>query len=90
MLERLAAAGRRALHIVVDNGPEFVSKVVDQWTARSGVNLRFVALGKPMRSAFVESFNGKFRDECPKHWFVSPEEMRRVSEARRIDYNERR
>lgn len=62
MLERLAAAGRRALHIVVDNGPEFVSKVVDQWTARSGVNLRFIAPGKPMQSAFVESFNGKFRD----------------------------
>lgn len=91
VLERLAAAGRRPLHIVVDNGPEFVSKAVDQWAARSGVNLRFIDPGKPMQNGYIESFNGKFRDEClSQHWFVSLEEARRVSEVWRIDYNERR
>ena len=91
VLERLAAAGRRPLHIVVDNGPEFVSKAVDQWAAKSGVNLRFIDPGKPMQNGYIESFNGKFRDEClSQHWFVSLEEARSVSEEWRIDYNERR
>ena len=91
VLERLAAAGRRPLHLVVDNGPEFVSKAVDQWAARSGVNLRFIDPGKPMQNGYIESFNGKFRDEClSQHWFISLEEARSVSEAWRIDYNERR
>ena len=91
VLERLAAAGRRPLHLVVDNGPEFVSKAVDQWAARSGVNLRFIDPGKPMQNGYIESFNGKFRDEClSQHWFISLEEARSVSEAWRVDYNERR
>lgn len=91
VLERLAAAGRRPLHIVVGNGPEFVSKAVDQWAARSGVNLRFIVPGKPMQNGYIESFNGKFRDEClSQHWFISLEEARSVSEEWRIDYNERR
>jgi putative transposase len=91
VLERLSAAGRRPLHIVVDNGPEFVSKAVDQWAAKSGVSLRFIDPGKPMQNAFIESFNGKFRDEClSQHWFVSLDEARGVSEEWRVDYNERR
>lgn len=91
VLERLAAAGRQPLHIVVDNGPEFASKTVDQWAARRGVSLRFIDPGKPIQNAFVESFNGKFRDEClSQHWFISLEEARNVSEAWRVDYNERR
>jgi putative transposase len=90
VLERLAAAGR-PLHLVVDNGPEFVSKVVDQWAAKSGVDLRFIDPGKPMQNGYIESFDGKFRDEClSQHWFISLEEARSVSEAWRIDYNERR
>jgi putative transposase len=48
----------------VNNGPEFVSKAVDQWAARSGVSLRFIDPGKPMQNGYIESFNGKFRDEC--------------------------
>ena len=91
VLERLAAMGRQSLHIVVDNGPEFASKAVDQWAAKRGVSLRFIDPGKPMQNAFIESFNGKFRDEClSQHWFVSLDEARSVSEEWRIDYNERR
>jgi putative transposase len=91
VLERLAAAGRQPLHLVVDNGPEFASKAVDQWAARHGVSLRFIDPGKPMQNAYIESFNGKFRDEClSQHWFISLEEARGVSEEWRVDYNERR
>jgi putative transposase len=82
VLERLAAMGRQPLLIVVDNGPEFVSKAVDQWAAKRRVNLRFIDPGKPMQNGFIESFNnGKFRDEClSQHWFISLEEARSVSE----------
>ena len=91
VLERLAAAGRQPLHLVVDNGPEFASKAADQWAAKRGVSLRFIDPGKPMQNAYVESFNGKFRDEClSQHWFISLEEARSVSEEWRVDYNERR
>ena len=91
VLERLAAAGRQPLHLVVDNGPEFASKAVDQWAAKRGVSLRFIDPGRPMQNAYIESFNGKFRDEClSQHWFVSLEEARSVSEEWRVDYNERR
>ena len=91
VLERLAAMGRQPLHLVVDNGPEFASKAVDQWAAKRGVSLRFIDPGKPIQNAYIESFNGKFRDEClSQHWFINLEEARRVSEDWRIDYNERR
>ena len=91
VLERLAASGRQPLYVVVDNGPEFASKAVDQWAAKCGVNLHFIDPSKPMQNAYIESFNGKFRDEClSQHWFVSLDEARSVSEEWRIDYNERR
>lgn len=91
VLERLAAIGRQPLHIVVDNGPEFTSRAVDQWAARRGVSLRFIDPGKPIQNAYIESFNGKFRDEClSQHWFISLEEARHVTEEWRIDYNELR
>ncbi len=91
VLERLAAMGRQPLHLVVDNGPEFASKAVDQWAAKRGVYLRFIDPGKPIQNAYIESFNGKFRDEClSQHWFISLEEARSVSEDWRMDYNERR
>jgi putative transposase len=45
---------------------------VEQWAAKSGVNLRFIDPGKLMQNAYIESFNGKFRDEClSQHWFIS-------------------
>jgi putative transposase len=91
VLDRLAAMGRQPLHIVIDNGPEFASRAVDQWAARRGVNLRFIDPGKPMQNGYIESFNGKFRDEClSQHWFISLDEARSVSEEWRVDYNERR
>jgi len=74
--------------IQVDNGPEFISREVDQWAYAHGVALHFIEPGKPVQNAFIESFNGKFRDEClNQNWFVSLDEARRIIEAWRVDYN---
>ncbi len=74
--------------IQVDNGPEFISQAVDQWAFAHGVQLHFIEPGKPVQNAFIESFNGKFRDEClNQNWFVSMAEARQIIEAWRVDYN---
>lgn len=75
--------------IVVDNGPEFTSAAMHRWARRNGVRLHFIDPGKPTQNAYVESFNGKFRDTCLNaHWFVDLEDARRTIEAWRVDYNE--
>jgi putative transposase len=77
--------------IRVDNGPEFVSKVLDQWAYRNGVKLDFSRPGKPTDNAYVESFNGSLRDECLNvNWFLSLEDARGKIEAWRRHYNESR
>ena len=74
--------------IVVDNGPEFAGRTLDAWAYTRGVELRFIRPGKPIENAYVESFNGKFRDEClNEHWFISLADAKAVIEAWRIDYN---
>jgi putative transposase len=50
--------------IVMDNGPEFTGQALDAWAYRRGVKLHFIRPGKPVENAYIESFNGKFRDEC--------------------------
>ena len=53
-----------------------------------GVRLHFIEPGKPVQNVFVESFNGRFRDEClNEHWFLHLADARRIIEAWRIDYN---
>lgn len=77
--------------IVLDNGPECTSQAMFLWSRRTGVALRFIQPGKPMQNGFIESFNGKFRDEClNEHWFTSLEEARTIIEEWRVHYNERR
>ena len=77
--------------IVVDHGPEFTSQALDRWAYQRGVKLHFIAPGKPEQNAYVESFNGKFRDEClNQHWFGDLEEAREEIETWRQDYNQRR
>lgn len=77
--------------IVLDNGPECTSKAMFFWSERTGVKLSFIQPGKPMQNGFIESFNGKFRDEClNEHWFTSLEEARRIIEKWRTHYNEER
>jgi putative transposase len=88
VLERLLATVGRPTTIVMDNGPEFSGRVLDAWAYAHGVHLRFIRPGKPIENAFVESFNGKFRDEClNEHWFVSLTDAKAIIETWRIDYN---
>ena len=75
--------------LVHDNGPELTSRAMFEWSQRTGVRLRFIQPGKPTQNAYVESFNGKFRDEClNEKWFASLAEARRIIEEWRRHYNE--
>jgi putative transposase len=75
--------------LVTDNGPEFAGQALDVWAYEQGVKLHFIEPGKPVQNAFIESFNGKMRDEClNEHWFTSLGEARETIEVWRRDYNE--
>jgi putative transposase len=88
VLERLAAERGAPDEIVLDNGPELAGKALDQWAYERGVGLRFIEPGKPVQNAFVESFQGRLRDEClDRHWFVSLPDAQHTVEAWRQDYN---
>jgi putative transposase len=77
--------------IICDNGPEFASLNLDRWAYRKQVKISFIQPGKPSQNGFVESFNGKMRDECLSlHWFGSVQEARETIEAWRIEYNTKR
>ena len=77
--------------IRVDNGPEFISKVLDQWAYLNGVELDFSRPGKPTDNAFIEAFNGRLREEClNENWFLCLEDARMKVEAWREEYNRQR
>lgn len=77
--------------IVCDNGPEFVSQALDEWAARHGVALSFIRPGHPVENCFIESFNGKLRDECLNlHHFATLAEAQERIEAWRVEYNTER
>jgi len=77
--------------IVLGNGPELTSRALDQWAYERGVRLHFIDPGKPQQKGFIESFNGKLRDEClNEHCFLSLAGARRIVEEWRIDYNRNR
>ena len=68
--------------LVLDNGPELTSRVLDQWAYTTGIGLRFITPSKPVENAFVESLNGRLRDEClNEHWFLSLADARQLVEA---------
>jgi putative transposase len=88
-LDALIARRGRPAMIVSDNGTELTSRAVLEWTNRAGVEWHYIAPGKPTQNAFVESFNGKFRDEClNEEVFTSLAEARSVIEQWRQDYNQ--
>jgi len=75
--------------IVCDNGPEFISRALELWAEHNGVKLDFIQPGKPTQNCYVESFNGRFRDEClNEHWFISMDDARSIIGIWRNDYNE--
>lgn len=82
--------GQRSLpkRIVCDNGPEFTSKALFFWSQDNGTKLHFIQPGKPTQNAFVESLNGKFRNEClNQHWFRDIREARGLIDQWRHHYN---
>jgi putative transposase len=74
--------------IRTDDGPEFTGKAMLTWSHRAGVALRLIEPAKPNQNAYVESFNGRLRDECLNaHWFTSLAHARTVIETWRREYN---
>ncbi len=91
VLEGLALEQRLPKIIRVDNGPEFTSKVLDQWAYLHGVELDFSRPGKPTDNAFIEAFNARVRQECLNaNWFLSLDDARGKIEDWRQDYNAER
>jgi putative transposase len=87
-LDAAAAVHGYPEEIVCDNGPEFTGRALDQWAYQHGVRLRFIDPGRPVQNAIIESFNGRFRDEClNQHWFLDLADARRIIAAWRDDYN---
>jgi putative transposase len=77
--------------LVVDNGPELRGRDLDRWAHEHRVKLFFIDPGKPMQNGSIESFNGRFREEClDQSWFTSLAEAERIIEAWRLDHNLRR
>ena len=75
--------------IRIDQGPEFTGRSLDQGAHAKKVKLVLIQACKLTQNAYIESFNGKFRDEClNENWFVSVEHARAVINAWRRDYNE--
>lgn len=73
------------------NGPVFAGRATQTWAAKNGVELSFIQPGRPVQNAYIESFNGQFRDEClSQHWFASLSHMRSIVDNWRYDYNHHR
>lgn len=90
-LEQLRKTRGLPKAITVDNGSEFIAKKFDAWAYYHGVKLDYIRPGKPVENAFIESFNGRFRDECLNtNIFKSIENVRAKCESWMLDYNTRR
>jgi putative transposase len=88
VLEKLRLERGLPERIVIDHGTEFTSKVLDQWAYQNKVTLRFITPGRPMENRYIESFHGKFREEClNEHWFLTLDDARETIENWRLDYN---
>jgi putative transposase len=88
LLDQLSRERGLPQTIVCDNGPEFQGHALDFWAYRHGIKLSFIQPGKPVQNAFIESFNGKLRDEClNQNYFTSLSDAKTAIEAWRKDYN---
>ena len=91
VLQYLFAVRGTPQYIRSDNGPEFVAKTVRRWLQRADVGTLFIAKGSPWENGYVESFNGKLRDELlNQELFLSLAEVRWVIDRWRLDYNHHR
>jgi putative transposase len=90
-LDQIAEQRGHPCMIVSDNGTELTSNAILVWQQERGVEWHYIAPGKPMQNGFVESFNGRLRDEClNEHLFANLNEARQIIEEWRIDYNTNR
>jgi putative transposase len=88
-LDAVAAVRGLPTTTLSDNGPEFTGKALDAWAYQRRVKLQFIRPGKPVENGYVESFNGKLRNEClNQHWFTDLLDARRLIDEWRIDFNE--
>lgn len=91
VLERLRDLRGLPRSITVDHGPEFEGRMLDAWAYKRDVRLAFIRPGKPVDNCYIESFNGRLRDEClNEHWFITMAHARSTIEAWRIEYNTER
>ena len=91
VLDNVVRKRGRPERIVVDNGPEFRGRALAAWSEQQRVRLQFIEPGKPTQNAFIESFNGRLREECLNaNWFLSLADARRKIAAWQRDYNEQR
>ncbi len=91
VLDRIIAERGKPDGLRLDNGPEFTSRCFIAWAEQRGVPLIYIQPGKPVQNSYIESFNGRFRDECLNaNWFENLADARRKIEAWRLDYNQAR
>jgi putative transposase len=91
VLDRLATTRTLPKTITVDNGTEFISKEMDSWAYRRGVQLDFIRPGRPVENAHIESFNGRLRDECLNaELFLTLEDAKQKLAEWKSDYNKDR
>ena len=91
VLDRVLSTRVVPRSITVDHGTEFQSRALEDWAYRRGVQLDFIRPGKPVENAFIESFNGRLRDECLNvHQFATLAQAQAVIEVWRCDYNQQR
>ena len=90
-IDRMSMVYGYPKRIRVDNGPEFSSQVFHQWALTRGILIEHIRPGKPQDNAYIESFNGKFRDEClNEHWFLTLQDAQQKIETWRKQYNKQR
>jgi putative transposase len=90
-LDRAISRKGKVEVITLDNGTEFASKHFDSWAFQHGIRLDFIAPGRPVQNAFIESFNDKLGIECLNlHWFQSLDEASRIIDDCRKEYNKMR
>ena len=91
LTKAIAERGAAPRSITLDNGSEFTGRAMEIWAIQNGVQLSFIRPGRPVENGFIESFNGRLRDECLNvEWFTSLEEARRQLALWRDHYNYRR
>ena len=91
VLDYVAELRGRPASLITDNGPEFAGLALERWSHDRQVTHRFITSGKPSQNGYIESFNGKLRDEClNEHEFINLQHARDLIETFREDYNQYR